>query len=261
MTRPATSSSPTWSTTGCAAWSSDRRRDHRGRRRSRRLRRETEGQAARAALNKRRGLALDARGNLYVADAGNDRVRRVRTDGRIETVAGNGVRGFSGDGGPADRGQLDAPHGLAMDPAGRLLIADWRNQRVRRVDLETGLDRDVRRRRRRGHGPGGHSRDRPDSIGSRHWPWTPTATCSWPRSASPGSVAWTPDGTDPHRRRQRRARHLRYLGLRALSRLRAARRSRARRKGILLVADGPGSGAWIWPLDEWRRGLPACGRR
>ncbi len=96
------------------------------------------GPATSAALNGPFGVALDASGNLYVADTDNHRVRRVRADGVIETVAGTGVRGFSGDGGPATRAQLDAPRGLAVDAAGHLLIADWRNQRVRRVDVAVG---------------------------------------------------------------------------------------------------------------------------
>jgi sugar lactone lactonase YvrE len=93
------------------------------------------GPATSAALNAPHGVALDAAGQLYFADSDNHRIRRVRRDGVIETVAGAGTRGFSGDGGPATRARLDDPHGIAFDPSGRLLIADYRNQRVRRVDL------------------------------------------------------------------------------------------------------------------------------
>ena len=96
------------------------------------------GPATSAALAGPYGLAIDGSGQLYIADSDNHRIRRVRADGVIETVGGTGIRGFSGDGGPATRAQLDDPHGLAIDPAGRLLIADWRNQRLRRIDLATG---------------------------------------------------------------------------------------------------------------------------
>ena len=96
------------------------------------------GPATSAALNAPHGIALDAAGQLYLADSDNHRIRRVRRDGVIETVAGAGIRGFSGDGGPATRARLDDPQGIAFDPAGRLLIADHRNQRVRRVDLAAG---------------------------------------------------------------------------------------------------------------------------
>src|SRR5690348_16692909 len=61
------------------------------------------------------GLASDAAGNLYIADAADHRVRVVGPDGVIRTLAGTGVRGFSGDGGPAVAAQLNSPYGLALD--------------------------------------------------------------------------------------------------------------------------------------------------
>lgn len=97
------------------------------------------GPAEEARLSVPRGLALGPDG-LYVADSGNDRVRLVRrADGTIATVAGNGVRGFSGDGGPATSAALNLPEGVAVTPDGaRLFIADTRNHRVREVSLATG---------------------------------------------------------------------------------------------------------------------------
>jgi len=70
------------------------------------------------------GLALDSKGNLYISDGGNLRVRKVSPDGIITTVAGNGNRGSSGDGGPATAAQLSNPRGLAVDGADNLYIAD-----------------------------------------------------------------------------------------------------------------------------------------
>ncbi len=78
-------------------------------------------------------LAFDTRGTLYFTDAYNHRVRRVRVDGVIETVAGNGEAGFSGDNGPATSAMLNLPRGLALDQLGAIYVADSRNHRIRRI--------------------------------------------------------------------------------------------------------------------------------
>jgi uncharacterized protein (TIGR03437 family) len=78
-------------------------------------------------------LAMDASGALYISDAGDHRVRRVDPGGLIHTVAGDGNPGFAGDGQAAVRGQLASPYGLAVDPQGRLFIADFQNLRIRQV--------------------------------------------------------------------------------------------------------------------------------
>ena len=96
------------------------------------------GLATAAQLNLPSGVAVDMDGNLYIADAGDHRVRRVSAGGFIATVAGNGVVGYSGDGGPATNAQLDAPAFVAVDNAGNLFIADTYNNRVRKVSL-TGI--------------------------------------------------------------------------------------------------------------------------
>lgn len=88
------------------------------------------------AIARPAGLALDAEGNLYIADSGNNRVREVRIDGTIRTVAGTGTEGFSGDGGVAVQAQLHGPTGLAIDAEGTLFIADTGNNRVRRVSRD-----------------------------------------------------------------------------------------------------------------------------
>jgi sugar lactone lactonase YvrE len=98
------------------------------------------GPAASATVAHSYGVAVDAVGNLFIADSGNSRIRRVDgTTGIITTVAGNGFPGFSGDGGPATGASLSFPSGVAVDAAGNLLIADFLNHRIRRVNGTTGI--------------------------------------------------------------------------------------------------------------------------
>jgi uncharacterized protein (TIGR03437 family) len=94
------------------------------------------GLAVNASLSDVTGLALDGAGNLYIADAGNRRIRKVTTNGIITTIAGTGIQGFSGDGGPATVAQLNRPTSVLFW-AGSLYIADSSNQRIRRIS-ETG---------------------------------------------------------------------------------------------------------------------------
>ncbi len=93
------------------------------------------GAAIQAQLNTPMGLALDSAGNLYIADSGNNAVRKVSKSGSIATVAGNGSLGYSGDGGAATAAALDQPEGVTVDPSGLLYIADTFNNRVRVVSL------------------------------------------------------------------------------------------------------------------------------
>ena len=98
------------------------------------------GPAAAAQLNGPGGLAVDAAGDLFIADGGNGRVREVAAStGVITTVAGTGAAGFGGDGGPAAAAQLNGPGGLAVDAAGDLFIADVGNYRLREVTGTTGV--------------------------------------------------------------------------------------------------------------------------
>jgi Bacterial Ig-like domain (group 1) len=92
------------------------------------------GPAVNAQINQPRAIIFDAAGNMYIADTGNNRVREVTTDGIITTVAGTGVAGDAGDGGPAANAQLNNPFGLAIDQGGNLYIADAYNFKIRRVD-------------------------------------------------------------------------------------------------------------------------------
>lgn len=80
------------------------------------------------------GVAIDKAGNVYIADNGNARIRKVDTSGIITTVAGNGRHAFSGDGGPATKASLWSPSDVALDSAGNIYIADQMNYRIRKVD-------------------------------------------------------------------------------------------------------------------------------
>jgi len=91
------------------------------------------GSALAAQLNSPHGIALDATGNVYIADYSNNRVRRITAAGVITTIAGNGTAGGSGDGGPAISAQLNLPRGIAVDSTGNVFIADSGNNRVRKV--------------------------------------------------------------------------------------------------------------------------------
>jgi sugar lactone lactonase YvrE len=97
------------------------------------------GAATHATLSFPFGIMVDTNGNLFIADTGNNRIRKVDTNGIITTVAGNSSPGFSGDGGAATNASLREPQGLAMDANGNLLIADTGNYRVRQVDIYGGI--------------------------------------------------------------------------------------------------------------------------
>ncbi len=91
------------------------------------------GPAAAALLNGPFDIAFDGAGNLFFSDTFNNRVRRVDAQaGIITTVAGNGDRGYGGDGGPATQAALNEPYGIVLDRAGNLYIADRLNPRGRR---------------------------------------------------------------------------------------------------------------------------------
>ncbi len=98
------------------------------------------GPADRALLNGPFDLCFDRAGNLYFSDTFNNRIRRVdAASAVITTIAGNGDKGYAGDGGPATQAALDEPYGVVIDRAGNLYIADRLNRRVRRVDATTGV--------------------------------------------------------------------------------------------------------------------------
>ncbi len=95
------------------------------------------GSATSSLLSSARGVAVDGSGNVYIADTGNHRIRKVGASGLISTFAGSGtttVGGFGGDGGAATSARLDNPYGVAVDGSGNVYIADRGNNRVRKVD-------------------------------------------------------------------------------------------------------------------------------
>ena len=91
------------------------------------------GSAAAAQLNAPTGVALDSAGNLFIADTSNQRIREVAQNGTITTIAGFGLAGFSGDGGPALLAGLNQPAGLAIDADGNIFVADQANQCIRQL--------------------------------------------------------------------------------------------------------------------------------
>jgi sugar lactone lactonase YvrE len=98
------------------------------------------GPATEATLSCPHGVAVDVAGNIYIADSANHAIRRVDPSGTIVTVAGaGGTSGDSGDGGPGTAARIQGPKGIVLDGAGGLLIADSGNDRVKRLDLATGI--------------------------------------------------------------------------------------------------------------------------
>ena len=92
------------------------------------------GPATAASLNEPTGVAVGRNGDIFIADASNRRIRKVDSNGVISTVAGTGVPGFTGDGGPATAAMLDAPTRIDFDANGTLHFTDQNNHRIRRID-------------------------------------------------------------------------------------------------------------------------------
>lgn len=92
-----------------------------------------DGAAAQAQFNTPHAVAIDSSDNLYITDSGNQRVRKINTDGEVTTIAGNGVAGYQD--GPAVVSQIDTPHGIAVDSStGDVFFADENNNRIRKIN-------------------------------------------------------------------------------------------------------------------------------
>ncbi len=111
------------------------------------------GQATAAEIDYPTGVWGDPSGNLFIADQMNHRVRKVTTGGIITTVAGNGIAGYSGDGGPATAAEFYISH-VSTDGAGNIYIADWFNSAIRFVNISTNIITTIA-----GNGVGGFSGD------------------------------------------------------------------------------------------------------
>ena len=130
------------------------------------------GAATNASLNSPGNVAVDAFGNLFVADGGNNRIRKVDANGIITTVAGNGNNDYSGDGGAATNASLSWPGGVAVDALGSLFVADSGNNRIREVDTN-GIITTVA-----GSGSWGYSGDGGSAT---------DASLNWPASVAVGA--------------------------------------------------------------------------
>jgi sugar lactone lactonase YvrE len=123
------------------------------------------GPARSANLALPSGVALDGVGNMYIADTNNNRIRRVNlASGVISTVAGNGIFGFSGDGGLATSASLAQPTAIAVDKNGNLFITDQDNYRIRKIVLATGIITSVA-----GNGGFGFSADNIPALAASLW--------------------------------------------------------------------------------------------
>ncbi len=87
-----------------------------------------------AEFNHPAGVAVDSKGFIYVADTGNNRIRKIDPSGNVTTLAGGSVGDFDGSGGPGGSAEFNQPTSLALDPAGNVIVADLFNNRIRKVD-------------------------------------------------------------------------------------------------------------------------------
>jgi hypothetical protein len=111
------------------------------------------GPATAAQINEPVGIALDGKGNIYIADYGNSKIRKIDASGIITTFAGTGQIDYSGDGGPATSAALNLPTGVAADGSGNVFIADYQNNRIRKVNTAGNISTFA------GNGTSGYSGD------------------------------------------------------------------------------------------------------
>src|SRR4051794_39247793 len=119
------------------------------------------GPATAAQFGAIQGITVDRWGNLYVADTDRHRIRKINPAGIVATVAGCGIPGFSGDGGPAAGAQLNLPYGVAVDLAGYVYVADLGNHRVRRISPDGTITTVAGNGRKASGGDGGQAAETP----------------------------------------------------------------------------------------------------
>ena len=97
------------------------------------------GLAINATLEMPEYMCIDAAGNIYFTDGESNTIRKINTGGIISTIAGNGTAGYSGDGGLAISAEFNSPKGICLDPAGNLIVADFSNNVIRKINVTTGI--------------------------------------------------------------------------------------------------------------------------
>ena len=114
------------------------------------------GPALTAQVDNPYGVVRGPDGALWFCEYTGQRIRRIAVDGTISTIAGNGNKGYSGDGGPALEATFNLPHELRFDAVGNLFITDMANHVIRRIDLRTGVISTIAGNHQRGYsGDGG----------------------------------------------------------------------------------------------------------
>jgi streptogramin lyase len=123
------------------------------------------GPAAKAVIPGARAVCVDGRGNTYICEREGNAIRKVDAAGTITTVAGTGMRGYTGDGGDARRATFNGPKGIRCDSAGNIYVVDTENHAIRRIDAKTNIVTTVAGGRKGAGGDGGAARaaglDRP----------------------------------------------------------------------------------------------------
>jgi len=117
------------------------------------------GPAKSAQLDLTQGIGIDSAGNIYLADAGNNRIRKVNVSGTITTIAGNGTAGFTGDGGSASSAEFNEPAALAIASNGNIYIGDYLNHRVRMINKAGIINTVAGSGNRSSYGDGGPALD------------------------------------------------------------------------------------------------------
>ena len=147
------------------------------------------GPAIAADLQNPTEMGMDVAGNLYLAERFGHRVRKIDVAGTITTIAGTGERGYSGDGGPATKAQVDSPRSIAVDSVGNVYVADQNNHRVRRIDTSGVITTYVGTGIRDRTSEFGYVASTGDGQSDYHWDPGGTAPADRARLTSPYELA------------------------------------------------------------------------